>query len=108
MVKKELVEELTASKFPDFIKKEKIAVVDFYAEWCFPCTMMAPIIESLAAKMPKVRFAKINIDDSRELAEKYKIRSIPCIIFFKNEKEVDRVIGAIQEDFLERKIRELE
>lgn len=103
---KEKVLELTQSSFQELMKKERgLVIVDFFAEWCMPCVMMAPVLERLAEKNSKVKFAKINVDDARELADKYEISSIPCIIFFKDGKEIDRITGAVQEDILEDKIK---
>jgi thioredoxin 1 len=106
MVKK-AVSELTTKKFQEIIKKEKgLIVVDFFADWCMPCVIMAPVLESLYEKNKNVTFAKINVDDNSDLAQEYEISSIPCIVFFKEGKEVDRLIGADSEDALQEKINE--
>ena len=90
------------------MKKEKgLVIVDFFADWCMPCVMMAPVIEGLAEKNKKVIFAKINVDDNSSLASEYEISSIPCIVFFKQGKEVDRIIGAGSEESLQEKIDEV-
>ena len=60
-------EELTKSSFENF-KKNKLALVDFFAEWCMPCLMLAPVIEELSEKMKKIKFGKVNIDESQDLA----------------------------------------
>ncbi len=104
MTVKEKVLELAAKDFSTIIK-DKLVIIDFYAEWCMPCLMMAPVIESLAEKNQKIRFAKVNVDDNPDLAQKFKISSIPCIIFFKNSKEIDRIIGSISEELLLEKIK---
>lgn len=109
MTTKEIVQEITERGFLDILKDKKIRllVVDFYAEWCMPCTMMAPIIESAAEKYSGrgIKFAKINVEDAPQLSEKYEISSIPCIIFFKDGKEIDRIKGSINEDELEEKLK---
>jgi thioredoxin 1 len=105
MVEKESVSELTASEFSGFIKKNKLAIVDFYAEWCMPCVMMAPIFESIAEKQKKAVFGKINVDEAEELAREYDATSIPCIVFFKDGKEVDRIVGSVNEEVIEEKIK---
>lgn len=99
-----MVEEISQNKFPEFTKSG-LVVVDFFAEWCMPCVMMSPIIEDLAEKMPKVKFAKINVDDAQELSQKFKVMSIPCIIIFKQGKEVERVIGSQPAEVIEEKIK---
>jgi len=107
MIAKEIVAELSSNEFSDIIKDKKfpLVVVDFYAEWCMPCLMMAPVLEAVAEKNKKARFCKINTEDAEELSAKYSISSIPCIIIFKNGKEIDRVIGAVSEDELESRIK---
>jgi thioredoxin 1 len=100
------VQEITSSEFPKIIndKKKNLAIVDFFAEWCMPCVMMGPVFQRLSEKYNTVKFAKINVDDATNLAQKYEISSIPCIIFFKDGEEVDRVTGSISEDLLNEKI----
>ncbi|MDR1573957.1 MAG: thioredoxin [Clostridiales Family XIII bacterium] len=71
-------------------------VIDFYADWCGPCKMMAPVFdEAVDAYDGKARFAKINVDESKKLAIQSKVLSIPTLLFFKNGEQVDRVTGAI-------------
>lgn len=72
---------------------EKV-LVDFYADWCGPCKMMAPVIEELAEELQgKAKVGKINVDESTDTATQYEVMSIPTIIIFKNGKEVKRFIG---------------
>lgn len=98
--------EITEKEFNEIIdNSHKIVVVDFFAEWCFPCIMLAPVIEEIAENMKNVKFAKINIDDNEELARKYQITNIPCLIVFKDGKEVERIIGNRPSDFIEKKIK---
>ncbi len=98
--------EVTDEEFSQIINNShKLVVVDFFAEWCMPCLMLAPIIEDLAEHMKDVKFVKINVDDNQNLAGKYKVSSIPCLVIFKNGKEVDRIIGAHSSDVIEEKIR---
>ena len=106
MVRKELVFELTESEFPKVIndKKTPLVIVDFFAEWCMPCVMMGPVFERLSEKNKTVKFCKINVDDAPKISQDYEISSIPCLIFFKDGKQVDRVIGSIAEDLLQEKI----
>ena len=77
-------------------------VVDFWADWCMPCLMMAPVFEEMSEKFKgKISFVKVNVDDNQPLAEKFKVQSIPTMIVFKNGKEHDRVIGAMYADDFE-------
>ena len=108
MVKKELVTELTTGKFHEIMKDEKALVVaDFFAEWCMPCVLISPVIESLAEKNKKIKFVKINVDDNPDLAEKYEVTSIPCIVFFKHGKELKRLVGAGSEEAIQERVDEL-
>jgi thioredoxin 1 len=105
---KEEVTKLSEAEFSKFIndKKAKLVVVDFFAEWCMPCVMMAPVLESTAENIAKegVKFGKINVDEAPKVSMENKISSIPCIIFFKNGKEAGRS-GPLSEDGLEEKIK---
>jgi thioredoxin 1 len=97
---------LTTSNFDEAIKKYPVIVIDCWAEWCAPCHRVHPIIESLAKKFEgKIAFGKLDIDQNREIAERFSIMSIPTLLVFKNEQNVDSIIGAMPENLLEEKIR---
>lgn len=86
--------EITKSNFNELIKnKEGLALIDFWAVWCGPCQMQAPVIEELAKEFNDVTIGKVNVDEQQELALEYGISSIPTIILFKNGKSVDTLIG---------------
>jgi thioredoxin 1 len=71
-----------------------VTLVDFYADWCGPCRMIAPIVEELANEMhDKATIAKLDIENAQESAQKYQVTSIPTIIIFKDGQEVDRIVG---------------
>ena len=92
--KNESAMEINDQEFKETINNgHKLVVVDFFAEWCMPCLMLSPIIEDIASEMKQVKFVKINVDDNNELAGKYQVSSIPCLIFFKDGNEVDRLLG---------------
>ena len=87
---------LTGENFDlEVAKSDTPVVVDFWAEWCGPCKMIAPMLEQLATEYSgKVKVGKVNIDQFQQLAVQYRINSIPTLLFFKNGQVVDQVVGA--------------
>lgn len=108
--KNSITTEITEEEFNYIINNShELVIVDFFAEWCMPCLMLSPIIDELAEKFNKVKFVRINVDDNEELSSKYRILSIPCLVFFKKGKEIDRLIGnQPSEDIEERIAKHLE
>ena len=87
---------LTKESFNDLVLNSKdIILVDFYADWCGPCKMLSPIMEEIAKEYVVY---KVNVDDESELAREYGIMSIPCVIVFKEGKEINRSIGLKTKD----------
>jgi thioredoxin 1 len=89
----ENIQVLTDQTFVDSLT-DSPTVIDFWASWCGPCQALAPVLEELSVEMKdKLIFAKINVDENNEMAGKFKIRNIPCLIVFKNKEEIGRVLG---------------
>ncbi len=85
----------TSSNFDqEVLKSDKTAVIDFYAEWCGPCQMAAPIIDKLSEEYKdRLIIGKVNVDEARDIAQRYGVMSIPTMIIFKNGEEIDRKVG---------------
>jgi|TARA_B110000263_G_C15192304_1_gene456636 thioredoxin 1 len=98
--------DVTDSTWEEAVMNSELPIlVDFWAEWCGPCKMIAPAVHDLAEEYAgKLNVAKVDIDNSPEIATKYGIRSIPALIFFKDGKPVDQVIGALPKGALKKKI----
>ncbi len=101
--------KITDNNFEDEVKKSTLPVmVDFYADWCGPCKMMAPLVAQLATQYSgKCKIGKCNTDENPRSAGEFKIMSIPTILFFKEGKVVDSVIGAVSKTVLEEKIKQV-
>jgi len=97
---------LNESNFDESIAKG-VSLVDFYADWCMPCRSLAPILEDLKLKMPSVNFFKLNIEDSQDLAGKYDVSSIPLMVIMRDGKEVNRIVGLMKSEDIEKKINEV-
>ena len=80
----------------DVLKSEQPVLIDFYADWCGPCKMMAPVIEEIAAEFAgTVKVGKLNVDESPATAGKYRVMSIPTLLIVKNGEVVDTIVGAV-------------
>lgn len=85
--------------------KNKVVLVDFWAEWCAPCKMMAPVLNDVADELTGNAYVgKLNIEQYQSMAQQFNVRSIPTLIIFKNGKEVKRFVGIKQKDFLLKEI----
>ncbi|WP_308682341.1 thioredoxin [Stomatobaculum longum] len=94
-----------ASFEKEVLESKEPVLIDFYADWCGPCKMMAPVVEKLAEKYEgKVKVGKVNSDDEPELAQMFQVMSIPNFVIIKDGKVVDRVIGAVPQQALEEKL----
>lgn len=95
------VTKLTVDNFEqEVLQADKPVLVDFYADWCGPCKMMSPVVDEVAEEEADVKVCQINIDENMDIAQKYRVMSIPTFIGFKNGEEAGRQIGAVPKSAL--------
>lgn len=99
--------QLTDASFSSTVSRNPLMVVDFWAPWCGPCRMVAPVMEELARDYAgRVAFGKLNVDENPMTASQFQVQSIPTILIFKNGQAIDGVLGAVPRSHLESKIRQ--
>lgn len=98
--------EVTDSNFQnEVLKADKLVLVDFWAEWCAPCRMIAPIVEELAGEYDgKLKVGKVDVDANQQVSMQFGIRSIPTLLLFKGGKVVEQIVGAVPKRALTEKI----
>ena len=91
-----MAKNLKTAEFDELMEQTPLAMVDFWASWCGPCKMLAPVIEDLSARYEgKALIAKVNVDEEPDLARRFGVMSIPTVIFLKNGREFDRKVGVM-------------
>lgn len=100
--------QITDANFEELVNSGKPMVVDFWAEWCGPCRMVGPIIDELATEYDgQVTIGKLDVDSNDEVVGQFGIRNIPTVLFFKDGKMVDKVVGAVPKATFVEKIKAL-
>ena len=101
--------EVTDANFDqEVLKSEQPVLVDFWAAWCGPCKAIAPAVDSIAtAYAGKLKVAKVNVDQNGATPSRYGIRGIPALLFFKNGKVADQIVGYVPQDVIEEKVQHL-
>jgi thioredoxin 1 len=102
----EHVKDVSDNSFEaDVLKSDRPVLVDFWAQWCAPCRMLAPTVEAVAEKYAEsASVVKLNVDDNPAISQRYGIKGIPTLILFKNGKEEERVVGATSKEAISRMI----
>ncbi len=100
------VTHITDSNFSKIVGENRLVLVDFFADWCMPCRMMAPIVEELAKEyVGKVLVGKINVDENPATADRFQVFSIPTLVIMKSGKEVDRIVGFVPKSQIEARLK---
>lgn len=103
------INEITSGIFKNEVLDSDIpVVVDFWAPWCGPCRMVAPVLEEISQKMNgKIKFVKLNTDENQKTAMDYQIMAIPSLLIFKDGQEVDRIVGFVPQEQLEADLQKI-
>ena len=97
----------TNTNFEELLQDSKLVIVDFWATWCGPCRMISPILDELEEEMQdQITVVKVNVDDAEEIAARFRIMSIPTLLFFKDGQMVDKTVGAMPKPVLAQKIQD--
>lgn len=99
------MKEISQKDFDEIvINNQGVTLVDFWAKWCGPCKMLAPVLEVVEKDLEQVKFVKVDVDENEELSDKYQISTIPTLLIFKDGKVVDTLVGFMPKDSLKAKI----
>ena len=97
--------DLTKENFDQTVTEtDGVVLVDFWAPWCGPCKMMAPVVDEVATEMPNITVGKVNVDENQELAMQYNVLSIPTFVIFKGGQVVDQFSGSMGKDALKERL----
>lgn len=103
-----MLSQITDENYKEVLKSDKLAIIDIYATWCKPCSVIEPILDKLSEEYSeKVLIGEYNIEDEVELCEKYNIRSIPTLLFFRNREMIDKCVGSFVPSTIKEKINNL-
>ena len=97
--------KVTNNNIDNLISNNDITLIDFYADWCGPCKALSPIIDEIANNERHITVGKVNVEEEKDLANKYRVRSIPTMVIFKNGKEVNRLVGFLPKEEILSKIK---
>ena len=97
--------KITATNYDELVARaDKPVLLDFWAEWCGPCRMVSPVVEEIAASHPEIAVGKVNVDEEPELAQAFRVQSIPMLVLLRNNAVVAAAVGAQSKEQLEQKL----
>lgn len=98
--------KVTSENFEkEVLQSDKIVLVDFYADWCGPCKMLSPVVDSVANENADIKVVKVNVDNAQDLAIKYQVMSIPTLVVIKNGQEINRSVGVVSKSEIEEMVK---
>ena len=98
------VQHLKTAEFDAVVEAAPLAMVDFWADWCGPCRMLSPIVDKLAEEMPEIKVGKVNVDEQMNLAQQFRIMSIPTLVVMKNGKVIAKKVGVQSKEQIQNMI----
>ena len=97
--------EITDENFEqEVLRSDKPVLLDFWASWCGPCSMLSPVVDEVAEEHPEIKVGKVDVDEQRELASEYRIAAVPALLLFKDGELVGQSVGAVPKSAIERLI----
>lgn len=100
------MKELTAADLESCRSEGGVLILDAYTEWCHPCKLLAPVLEKISQGMPNVKFAKMNVENEKDVAIALGISSVPCVFVFKAGQLVDKIVGLLPEKSMRERLNE--
>ena len=98
--------KVTSENFEkEVLQSDKIVLVDLYADWCGPCKMLSPVVDSVANENADIKVVKVNVDNAQDLAIKYQVMSIPTLVVIKNGQEINRSVGVVSKSQIEEMVK---
>lgn len=98
--------KVTSENFEkEVLQSDKTVLVDFYADWCGPCKMLSPVVDSVANENADIKVVKVNVDNAQDLAIKYQVMSIPTLVVIKNGQEINRSVGVVSKSEIEEMVK---
>ena len=88
------MKHIKQEEFDEIINRDELTVIDFFATWCMPCRMLKPILEKIESERKDIKFYELDVQESEEIAMRYRIFSVPTIVCFRNGKKIDNLVGA--------------